>query len=233
MQLLTYSSSKIEKSNNAGGGYLTAIMYLAPYKLSGHNVCSNASPGCIQGCLNLAGRGKFDNVQNARIKRTQWFYSDRKEFMTQLFKEIAAHVRKAHKLGLKPAVRLNGTSDLPWEKISHAGNNPMHTFPEVTFYDYTKIVKRLSSNYQLPPNYSLTFSRSEKSSNYSPAADVGYALENGKNVAVVFHHVPEHYHGIRVIDGDKHDMRFLDPVGVIVGLKAKGKAKKDTTGFVV
>ena len=226
MQLLTYSSSKIEKSNNAGLGYLTAIMYLAPSKLSGHNVCPFASPGCIATCLNPAGRGRFDNVQQARINRTNFLFSNRQAFLAQLGREINAHVRKAARLGLKPAVRLNGTSDIAWEKVV-----PMHTFPTVTFYDYTKSLKRVSS--PMPSNYHLTFSRSEKAQGYSVAADVGKAPESGVNVAVVFHDVPDHYHGVIVIDGDNHDMRFLDPTGVIVGLKAKGRAKRDTSGFVV
>lgn len=229
MKLLTYSSSKIEKSNNAGEGYLTAIMYLAPYNLSGHNVCPNASPGCINACLNTAGRGRFDNVQQARINRTKWFYNNRQAFWVQLHKEIYAHVRKAARLGLKPAVRLNGTSDLPWESIRGGGFlSVMEYYPQVTFYDYTKALWRMGRN--LPSNYTLTFSRSEKTT----ATQMETLLSAGKNVAVVFHHPPIDTAGrFPVIDGDKHDMRFLDPAGVIVGLKAKGKAKKDTSGFVV
>jgi len=243
-KLLTYSSSKIEKSNNTNLGYLTAIMYLAPAELSGWNVCSHASKGCTKVCLNTAGRGRFDNVQMARIKRTQFFFLNRQGFIDQLIKEIDAHIRKALKLGLKPAVRLNGTSDIPWErvKISHNGyklagithDNIMEMYEkEAIFYDYTKypIAKRPAS--KLPANYHLTFSRSEHAISYSIGADIGNNLENGRNVAVVFDVVPTTWHGIKVIDGDKHDMRFLDSVGVIVGLTAKGKAKKDTSGFVV
>ena len=237
-KLLTYSSSKIEKSNNTDLGYLTAIMYLAPSELSGWNVCSHASKGCTKVCLNSAGRGRFDNVQLARIKRTQFFFLNKPAFIEQQIKETERHIKKALKLGLKPAVRFNGTSDIPWErvKINHNGktySNIMELFPTCQFYDYTKypFAKRPTS--KLPSNYHLTFSRSEHAISYSIGADIGNNLENGRNVAVVFDVVPTTWHGIKVIDGDSHDMRFLDSVGVIVGLKAKGEAKKDTSGFVV
>jgi hypothetical protein len=242
VKLLTYSSSKIEKSNHAGLGYLTAIMYLAPSKLSGHNVCPFASQGCIATCLNTAGRGRFDNVQNARIARTKLFYDNRAEFLCLLYDEILAHVRKAKRLGLRPAVRLNGTSDIQWEKIKYHGLSMIAWFPSIQFYDYTKFPYAKRPTSSLPSNYHLTYSRSESSVGYySAGASVGDNLEHGRNVAMVFHTVPEHYHGLTVIDGDAHDMRFLDPsrenylatLGVIVGLKAKGKAKKDTSGFVV
>ena len=240
-KLLTYSSSKIEKSNNTDLGYLTAIMYLAPAELSGWNVCSYASEGCggeDGSCLNTAGRGRFDNVQMARIKRTQFFFLNKQAFIDQQIKETEKHIKKALKLGLKPAVRFNGTSDIPWErvKINHNGktyNNIMELFPTCQFYDYTKYPFAKRPTGKLPANYHLTFSRSEKAISYSVGADIGNNLENGRNVAVVFDVVPTNWHGIKVIDGDKHDMRFLDETRVIVGLTAKGKAKKDASGFVV
>ena len=199
-------------------------MYLAPYNLSGHNVCPDATPGCIETCLNTAGRGRFDNVQNARIRRTKMFYDERDDFLSQLIDEIDAHIRKSKRLGLKPAVRLNGTSDIAWEKIKVVGISLLEMFPDVQFYDYTKSFKRATST--LPSNYHLTFSRSEN----TPDSEIAQVLAMGRNVAVVFGgDIPM---SVRV-DGDKHDMRFLDPKGVIVGLTAKGKAKKDTSGFVV
>lgn len=224
MKLLTYSSSKIEKSNNAGLGYLTAIMYLAPHNLSGHIVCPDATEGCIWACLNTAGRGQMNTVQQARINRTNFLFTNRPSFKAQLDTETKAHIRKARRMHLQPAVRYNGTSDIAWEYIVRM----MRDYPDVTFYDYTKSLKRMDSN--LPCNYSLTFSRSEKTRD----VDITNLLRNGHNVAVVFHKViPASYLGFPVIDGDAHDMRFLDPKGVIVGLKAKGKAKKDASGFVV
>ena len=237
-KLLTYSASKVEKSNNYSDEYLIAIMYLAPAELSGWNLCNHASDGCKEVCLYSAGRGRFDNVQMARIKRTQFFFLNRQGFIDQQIKETEKHIKKALKLGLKPAVRFNGTSDMPWErvKINHNGktyNNIMELFPTCQFYDYTKYPFAKRPTGKLPANYHLTFSRSEEAISYSIGADIGNNLENGRNVAVVFDVVPTTWHGIKVIDGDKQDMRFQDPKGVIVGLKAKGKAKKDTSGFVV
>jgi hypothetical protein len=236
-KLLTYNATKIEHSNDYGAGYLTAIMYLAPADLSGWNVCQFASLGCTGGCLNTAGRGRFDNVQQARINRTKLFFEDRQAFMDKLYLEIHAHVRKATRLGLKPAVRLNGTSDIPWERLAGADINIMGLFPNVQFYDYTKYPYHKRPSESLPANYHLTFSRSETTS----GEDMATNLHNGRNVAVVFHPPqPTNVRRVlgltswaRVINGDAHDMRFLDPVGVIVGLKAKGRARKDTSGFVV
>jgi hypothetical protein len=228
--LLTYSSSKIEKSNNTDLGYLTAIMYLAPASLAGVNVCNHSSIGCRFVCLNTAGRGRFDNVQQARIRRTALFFYNRSEYDAQLEKEIFAHVRKAKRLNLIPAVRLDGTSDIPFERVPFLDSvNVMAHFPDVTFYDYTKYPYTARPSSKLPSNYHLTFSRSETTTDN----DIAENLANERNVAVVFHKVPASYHGVPVIDGDTHDMRFLDKSGVIVGLKAKGKAKKDRSGFVV
>ena len=140
--------------------------------------------------------------------------------------EIIKTKTKAEKQGLIPVFRLNGTSDLAWEKYEVAnGKNIFQMFPEVQFYDYTKINNRKVSHI---PNYHLTFSKADGND-----MDTRIAMSNGMNVAVVFKNVPETYLGRPVINGDETDLRFLDPKGVIVGLKAKGKAKKDTTGFVV
>lgn len=239
--LLTTGNPKTAKGE--GEGYFTAIMHLAPHKLAGFNVCGYASQGCAAACLNTAGRGGIgldadglNMIQIARIQRTRFFKRDSHAFMRMLHAEIAAHERRALAHGLKPAVRLNGTSDLPWEKLRCGGHtNVMAAFPGVTFYDYTKwpIAKRALDR---APGYSLTFSLCED--NESRAAD---ALRAGVNVAAVFNtpksgDLPSEYTlgGVRapVIDGDRTDLRFLDPSGVIVGLRAKGRAKKDTSGFV-
>ncbi len=241
LALLTTGNPKTAKGE--GQGYLTAIMHLAPHKVAGFNVCGYASKGCAAACLNTAGRGGIgldsdglNAIQIARIRRTRFFKRDIGAFMRQLHAEIADHERRALAHGLKPAVRLNGTSDLPWEKLRAGGfPNMMAAFPGVTFYDYTKwpIGKRKLS---AAPGYSLTFSLCED--NDSRAAD---ALRAGVNVAAVFNvtrsgDLPAEHtiNGVTapVIDGDKTDLRFLDPSGVIVGLRAKGRAKKDTSGFV-
>lgn len=207
-------------------GYLTGILYLAPETLSGFNTCQNASPGCKAACLNTAGRGKMTSVQIARIRKTKMFFTDKETFFSNLIKSINALIRKAKREGLKPCVRLNGTSDIPWEKVKHQGKNIMEIFPEIQFYDYTKSAKRMLET--LPSNYSLTFSRSE-----SNQSEVNKLLSLGKNIAYVFNKLPREYDGKEVIDGDKSDLRFTDKTGVIVGLKSKGDGKKDNSGFVI
>lgn len=230
MTLLTKgdSSTKILKSNLANKGYSTNIMYLAPHKLSGYNVCSSASPGCIVGCLNISGRGRMSNVQQARLKRTKYFFEDRTNFTRDLYAEIRKFVAKCKKLGLKPALRLNGTSDIMWEQVLP---QLFVDFPQVQFYDYTKIYKRMLRflNGELPANYHLTFSLSEI--NLEQSLDV---IAKGGNVAVVFRNknIPSQWLGIKVHNADSDDLRFLDMPGW-QGLYAKGKAKYDNTNFVV
>jgi len=226
--LLT-TNQKVEKGEKEG--WLTAIMHLAPAKASGFQVCSSATAGCEAACLNTAGRGgifkvgEADNsIQKARRRRTAWYFARRNEFLRRLDIEIGTHVGRAMRKGFSPAVRLNGTSDIRWESVKLDGATLFERWPNVVFYDYTKHLRDVSDI----PNYSLTFSLAE--SNESRAE---LALQMGLNVAVVFHSVPEEFWGYPVFDGDKSDLRFLDPKGVIVGLKAKGKARQDTTsGFV-
>lgn len=228
MPLLTTSNTKTAKGEAAG--FLTLILHLAPARLSGHNVCPAASAGCAAACLNTAGRGRFARTQLARIAKTRRLFADRAGFMAELVRDIEAGVRKAERLGLTPVVRLNGTSDIRWETIPVDGHrNIMARFPAVQFYDYTKLPNRRN----LPPNYRLTFSLAEHNAR---AADA--QLRAGRNVAMVFStskrdELPQWYGDIPVIDGDRHDLRFLDPEGVIVGLRAKGAATRDRSGFVV
>lgn len=225
-KLLTIGSAKTVKGESLG--YLTGILYLAPFKESvpfgGGNLCPMASAGCASACLFSAGRGRFDKVRDARIKKTIYFYRDRDGFMRDLRLSIKRIIRKAKRENLIPAIRLNGTSDFAFHKTGI-----MQEFPDVQFYDYTKVVNRVFSD--LLSNYHLTFSRSETNQ-----AHVENVVENSDcNVAVVFSSkdLPSEYMGREVISGDDHDLRFLDKRGVIVGLKAKGKAKKGLSGFVV
>ena len=229
MTLLTTGNPKIAKGMSLG--YLTNILHLAPYKLSGRNVCPMATAGCAAACLNTAGRGGIikkgettNQIQIARLARTDFFFNDREAFMGKLVKEITNAIKLAEKHELTPVFRLNGTSDIRWETIAVGGfRNVMEMFPNVQFYDYTKIANRRD----LPANYHLTFSLAE-----SNLEDALFALTHGMNVAAVFRTVPKKFLGVSVIDGDATDLRFLDPRSVVVGLKAKGKAKKDTSGFV-
>jgi len=207
-------------------GFLTGILYLAPYKLSGKNVCPAASLGCRLSCLNTAGRGQMGVVQKARLRKTKMFFQDRNKFLSQLKTEIEILSRRAANKNMKLAIRLNGTSDLPFERYLIDGKNLMDHFPKVKFYDYTKLENRI--NDQLPGNYHLTFSRSETNE-----AVIDQVIEKAP-VSVVFKNkLPRLYNGYKVINGDLHDTRFKNQSGVIIGLIAKGKARKDTTGFAI
>lgn len=227
MKLLSINSdAKTIKSNNLGE-YLTAILYLAPAKTAGYQVCPNATNGCKSSCLFTAGRGAFSNVAQSRINKTKFFFKNRKAFFIQLDKEVFAFNKKCKRLGLKPAIRLNGTSDICWALINLELFNK---YNNITFYDYTKNQKYMTTymNGNLPKNYYLTFSRSEY--NWSFCENV---LKVGYTVASVFNSIPLNYKNWPVHNGDSHDLRFLDPPAHIIGLKAKGRAKKDKTGFVI
>ena len=221
MRLLTDGASNPKTAKSSDYGYLTGILHLAPHIQSGYQVCASASPGCSSQCLYFQGRGRMSTVQQARIRKTKLWFENREKFLADLIKDVSSLVRRADKNNLKPCVRLNGTSDIRWENTGI-----MDLFPSTTFYDYTKHKNRK----RLPKNYSLTFSRSEVTTN----EDVDQAINNGMNVAVVFKdRLPLYWNNIPVIDGTTHDLRFLDPKSCIVGLVAKGTAKKDKTGFVV
>jgi hypothetical protein len=232
---------------------LTAVQYQAPATESGiANLCPFASAGCAEGCLFTAGRGVFDDVRQARVNRTILFMEHRHEYCTKLIFETARFERKAHRLGMMPAVRLNGTSDIKWESTpmvpagitpdprlgAVGGTSIMSLFPNVQFYDYTAWPYDKRPAESLPSNYDLTFSRKENND-----AEVLHNLHNGRRVAVVFNtkkgdSAPTSYTAVDgsiwpVVNGDDSDVRFMDPAGVVVALYAKGKARKDTSGFVV
>jgi hypothetical protein len=239
MKLLSTGNPKVLKGMSQG--YNTYILHLAPADLSGYETCAKRTAGCTAACLNTAGRGgmfkRGENtnvIQQARIRKTKMFFENRVEFMTTLVKDIELAIKQSKKMELVPVFRLNGTSDLAWEKYEVVRNgqlfrNIFTAFPEVQFYDYTKILGRKIKEYS---NYQLTFSAADGND-----SDVLKALNEGLNVAVVFGikktlPMPVDYLSRPVFNGDESDLRFLDPKGVIVGLYAKGKAKKDTTGFV-
>ena len=212
-------------------GFMTGILYLAPSNESGAmNTCPQASAGCRAACLYTAGRGRFNNVKDARIRKTKEFVYNREGFMLQLANDIRSLVKKAERAGMIPCVRLNGTSDIAWEDVKVEGaRNIFELFNSIQFYDYTKRVERLVS-FRVSPikNYHITFSRSE-----SNELKTNLAMSLGHNIAVVFKDIPERWQGWEVVSGDESDLRFLDKDNVIVGLKAKGDAKKDKIGFVV
>ena len=232
--LLTTSNPKTQKGVKYG--WLSAIMHLSPSTSAGMgNMCPDASPECIRFCLNKAGRGgifkkgeKTNAVQEARKERTRQFVSD-PQFFYNLDNEISRHANKASRLGLKPCVRLNGTSDIDWIKATAYKGSLFDRWRDVQFYDYTKSFPRMvdfltAKDY--PSNYHLTFSRSELND-----AECDTVLRHGGNVAVVFDSVPDSFRGRPVCNGDDSDLRFLDPKGVWVGLKAKGKLLRSASSF--
>lgn len=231
-KLLSTANPKIQKGTKKG--YLSFILHLAPSDLSGKNTCPKATAGCIAACLNTAGRGgmfkKGENtnvIQKARIRKTNYFFADRDAFMLDLVEDIMKAVNFARRKGLVPVFRLNGTSDLSWEKyeVPNMGKNIFDTFSTLQFYDYTKVLGRKVADL---PNYHLTFSKADGND-----SDVAKAIASGMNVAAVFDKLPDTYMGKTVVDADEDDLRFLDPKGVVLGLKAKGRAKKDYSGFVI
>jgi len=221
MKLLS-TNTKLEKGSKLD--WQTRGLSLAPANISGKQLCPHRSAGCEAACLNTSGMGVFSNVQEARIKKSKFLIERRSEFLAQLEKELQNLNKQAGK-GKQIAVRLNVLSDLPWHNLID-----MSKFQNLKFYDYTPNVKRMIQflNGELPANYHLTFSRKENNQ-----ALVELVANMGGNVAVVFDKLPETYLGKPVVDGDATDLRFLDPKGVIVGLKAKGKGKQDESGFVI
>ena len=232
--LLT-GSTKSEHSNDWQDEYYNVIQYFAPAWASGHNVCAYASDKCTAACLHTAGRASFDaKIPAARLRRTKLFYACKPCYLSRLDYEIAREYRKANRLGRRLALRLNGTSDIPWE---HVGRSLMAKWSDVQFYDYTKYPLAIRPTHKLPANYDLTYSYSENSTD----AMIEDNLSSGRNVAVVFgrmkrtaNGIPSTWRGRQVITGDQHDLRFLESGrGVFVGLNAKGRAIGAQAGFVV
>ena len=220
-RLLTDPDGNPKLLKNQAMGYLTAGLQLSPANESGVNMCPAHTEGCANACLYWSGRGRMPQVQQQRLLKTRLWIEEADTFLQLLKGDLAWLQLEARRKGLKPACRMNVTTDIKWER-----EDLLQHFPDVAFYDYTKRRDRSPLK-----NYSLTFSRSE--SNESLLLD---ELERRRqNVAVVFGStLPREYLGYPVIDGDLHDCRFLDPKPVIVGLRAKGpKAKADTSGFVI
>jgi hypothetical protein len=226
-KLLSTANPKIQKGTKMG--YLSFILHLAPSDLSGKNTCPKATKGCIAACLNTAGRGgmfkKGENtnmIQKARIRKTQYFFDNREGFMQDLVNDITKAIKFAERKGLTPVFRLNGTSDLSWEKykVASTGQNIFEYFSFVQFYDYTKVLGRKVKHLA---NYHLTFSKADGND-----SDVADALLQGMSVVAVYDKIPA-----GVPSADETDLRFLDPKGIMLGLKAKGRAKKDYSGFVI
>mgnify|MGYP003661438411 CR=1 FL=1 len=226
-------------------GIRTAILYLAPYTMSGINLCAMAHlANCHEPCLNTAGRGAMNNVQMSRLRKSLYWEQFPELFLAQLKSEVITHAKKCIKLNLIPAVRPNGTSDIKWELYLSAFMARTYADYGVQWYDYTKLVNRI-----VPKCYDLTFSYSGEPLYKSY---VRKAIDNGMRIAVVFRNQDSYrdcesfvdtlalYHqrdkvlgGMPIVRGDDHDARFLDPSECVVALYAKGKARHDTSNFVV
>jgi hypothetical protein len=227
-KLLTPPGGNPKVAKGGAKNFSTYILHLSPSNVAEvGNMCPKSTPGCQAVCLNTAGRGGMfreggtNTVQEARKRRTRFYVNDRAGFIAALKDDIARAIRQSSRVGKIPCFRLNGTSDLSVEKWGI-----IDQFPDVQFYDYTKVPYRKVSHLK---NYHLTFSQADGNDR-----DVAWAIRHGMNVATVFRNrFPEEHLGRRVINGDLDDLRFLDPAGVIVGLRAKGKARRDVSGFVI
>lgn len=222
-------STKVIKGNKLG--YRTAILYLSPSNLSGQQLCPNAKlAGCEQACLNTSGRGAMNGVQMSRLRKALFWQQYQAEAIALIKHEIALAEKQSIREGWTLLVRLNGTSDIRWENYG-----VIQAFPNVQFYDYTKLANRKN----IPANYDITFSYSGIKA-FQPS--VRKAIENNNRMAVVFRHKQSvqamlanssTFLGLNVVDGDDTDIRHLDPINSVVALYAKGKAKQDASGFVV
>jgi len=225
MPLLNYySQTKMAKGEKFG--YKTAILHLAPFNLSGKNVCPKASKECAAACLNTSGRGMMHTVQKARLDKTNYFWTNKNAFLWDLSREIEQLKKRAANQGFKFAVRLNGTSDLAFHKMKVDGGSTLHELhPDVQFHEYTKVLNYLDHDHK---NLNVTFSDSGSNNK-----DIKAAIAKGSNVAVVFQDkLPKKWLNKKVINGDLHDLRFKDPRGVIVGLVAKGQGRNINNKFI-
>lgn len=232
MEKINLLSQGNTNTKTAKNSLKTFILYLSPYNLNskGVNICPKASKGCAAACLFSAGRGAFSNVQKARQNKTEYYLKDKQGFVLNLSNQIMKEYSKAKKGNYKIAFRLNGTSDIDFiYLLNKYANLDIATLKDfAVFYDYTKILGK-AKKYINHPNYTVTFSRAEDNNE-----DANEAIKLGINVAAVFSgDLPQRYKGAKVLDGDASDLVMIYNKGIVLGLKAKGKAKKDTSGFVI
>ena len=168
-------------------------------------------------------------INDVRRARARYFLENRAAYWRQLDLELRRFLALCDRRQLRPTVRPNGTSDVVWERVG-AHLFDCKTFRRIRWYDYTKIQKRLLPSWRLPQRYTLTLSRGQTDS----AVDAVWSVNPRARVSVVFGNgLPSHWCDRRVVDGDAHDLTFLHRPGSVIGLKAKGPAKRDRSGFVV
>lgn len=237
-RLLAHERSNAKLRKSAGSEYLLYGLSFAPAKISGHNVCPSSTPGCRHSCIFTSGNGGYPSVGKCRIARALSWFQKRKQFKEKLLWELCCATKLAKRQGKRLGIRLNVFSDIMWEKTFP---EVFSEFPWIQYYDYTKHYERMLQfiRGELPPNLYLTFSRSEK--NEDQCIEV---LDAGRNVSVPFTinkvmhpeinvPLPKRFMGRRVINGEENDLRFLDPQGVVVGIKTKGMGFWDKSGFIV
>jgi hypothetical protein len=225
------SSAKMIKNKKVSGQY-TYIIYLAPAKTSGYNVCPNSTPECRIGCLNTSGRAGMELrvgkhiIYNCRVNKTKLLFENQNFFMNWMIAEIIHYQHKAIRDNMGFSIRLNGTSDIDWANIIHNGKNIFDTFPHVNFYDYTKNISKFIDK---PNNYHLTYSYTGR--NWETCKLV---LNGGNNVVVVFKkELPETFNGYKVVNGDLTDYRIDDSKGIIIGLKFKHISNKEAENQIL
>jgi len=219
-------------------GYLTGILYLAPYTVAGIvdnagnviNTCPASNEACRKACLFTSGLASvFKTINEARIKKTKRLFHDTENFLKDLKRDIMILKADAESKGMTAVVRLNGTSDLNWNDYKLENKTIFELFPEVQFYDYTKRIDLFNDT---PKNLHLTFSYSGTNSKLTDKI-----LSMGHNVTVVVSNKEQKNYFLsdseNFIDGDNDDLRFTDEKGKIVLLTAKGQAKKDDLGFLI
>lgn len=227
--VITPAQNVHKTRSHADHGYDTAILYMAPSTVGGiGDACPFSTKACRKACIFYTGRGQMNAVQQARIRRWHRFMNERDDFLAELYKRLKSLQHKADRNGNIAAMRLNGTTDLLWEGIKYEGKNMMEHFPRTLFYDYTKIPNRMYK--KLPDNYTLVFSRSE--TNHDTCMEILKNTRHKISVVVPPGRKPKTWLGHRCADADKHDLLFLYKGSRILLLSAKGKMKKDTSGYV-
>ena len=228
-KLLNIDNPKTVKGEKYG--IRTAVLYLSPAKKSGVNLCPMSHVAKCEGpCLDEAGRGAMSSVQMSRLRKTLFMLQYWDDFKAMLLSEVLTHAKYCAKHDLRCAVRLNGTTDIRWENKLWDAMVSLHREHGVQWYDYTKIANRMVPDLSI---YDLTFSYSGVEE-YQRFADTAIAM--GMRMAVVFRYrtqIPKTFMGMDVVDGDDSDLRFIEPQGVVSALYAKGKAVRDTSGFVI
>lgn len=225
-RLLSPFNEKTPKGEKLG--YLQAILYLAPHTMGGgKSLCPHSTEACREGCLYTAGRGQTPRVHAARMRRTADFLHDRDGFLDELIGELVQMQEVAERHAMKLAIRLNGTSDVLWEREPLDGQTLFDLFPHATFFDYTRTP---APHRKVPANWRLTFSLAD-----DPVERAVEHFRAGRNVAAVVSEfakesAPEWFAvgdtTVSVVDGDEHDLRFLDPTPALVLLKPKGRLKR-------